>query len=414
MALPTCRTLLATSCLVWVFAADAVAAVDADRFRLALEAQLAAFGSKIELGSVAGRGEDIIITDVRVSSEKGPATTFPSVRLENVQAVRGGFNVGRVAVPTNTFPSPDGTVEFGGLTVTNITVPEQTAPRDVFFYWLGVDVSPMRFLNAAGQDIAKVSRIKMTGTPISTERDNTFAVEPFDVFIDTTLAPKTGTDPGADQGAVETLQALGLTRLNMRIASRGAWRMSDGRLTMDTTFQLRDAGTLGLKLGVKGYTLDVMHALNEASKVAAAATDKTIAGQESGGRGKKDIDGKTAMAFIGIAQQLSLSNVSFRFDDASLTGRLLDFTSRKNGVPRKDLVNQIKGMVPVLAMQTNDPTFATSAANAVSAFLDNPKSIEIRAEPPTPVSFMQLFAIGAAAPQALIKQLNVTIIANKP
>jgi hypothetical protein len=112
-------------------------------------------------------------------------------------------------------------------------------------------------------------------------------------------------------------------------------------------------------------------------------------------------------------QQLTLNSVSIRFDDASLTAKLLDLAAQKMGQPKEALINQYKGMLPVMAAQLQDPEFVTMLSNAVNAYLDNPKNIEIRTESAAPIPFAQIMATGMAQPQALIKTLGVQVIANQ-
>ncbi len=385
-----------------LFALPADAAVDSAKVRAAIEAQLAVSGAQIQLGSVDGRGDDIVVSDVRITDDKGEKTSIGSVTLESVTAVRGGFNIARITVPARSIPTGDGTFEFGGATINDLTLPEVGAPKDVVFYALGFDVGAMRLSTSAGQDIARSSRLRVVGTPIDANRETTFVMEPWDIFLDTTRVPRPDPDPAAD----EAMRALDLTKLDLRIASRGLWRLSDGRVTTDMTFNLRNAGTLTTTMDFSGYTPDVIDALSKIMKENATAPKATP-------QQKQDSDAQAGIAIIGIAQQMSLSVLSFRYEDASFAARALDYAAKKNGVSRRELVNQIKGMVPVLAIQTKDAEFTTRASNAVSAFLDNPKSLEIRAQPPAPASFMQLFAIGAVTPGALIKQLNVSVTANK-
>jgi hypothetical protein len=112
-------------------------------------------------------------------------------------------------------------------------------------------------------------------------------------------------------------------------------------------------------------------------------------------------------------QQLTFNTLSIRFDDSSFTGKIFDYAAKQQNKPREDLVNQVKGMVPVLAMQLQDAELAQKAAGAVSAYLDAPKNIEVKAAPPAPVSFAILAATGSMNPMALVKQLNLSVTANQ-
>jgi hypothetical protein len=69
-------------------------------------------------------------------------------------------------------------------------------------------------------------------------------------------------------------------------------------------------------------------------------------------------------------------------------------------------------MVPFGMAQLNNPELTTQVTNAVSAFLDNPKSLTISAEPENPVPFAVLMAGGMGDPTTLPKTLGVSVSAN--
>ena len=119
------------------------------------------------------------------------------------------------------------------------------------------------------------------------------------------------------------------------------------------------------------------------------------------------------MAMLGLMQQLSFTGASIRFDDASLTNKALDYAAKQQGAKRTDLVNQGKAILPMMAAQLGNAEFAQALGTAVSAYLDSPKNIEIKAAPAKPVPFAIIAAGGMADPKSLIKTLGVTVNANQ-
>lgn len=77
-----------------------------------------------------------------------------------------------------------------------------------------------------------------------------------------------------------------------------------------------------------------------------------------------------------------------------------------------DIKNQAKAIVPFLTTQLNNPELSTQITAAVTAYLDDPKSIEVAAAPASPVPFAQI-AAGAQNPMELPKLLGVTVKANE-
>ncbi len=55
----------------------------------------------------------------------------------------------------------------------------------------------------------------------------------------------------------------------------------------------------------------------------------------------------------------------------------------------------------------------TCRTEAVTKYLDDPQSLEVSAEPATPVPFSQIAAAGMANPLDLTKSLGVTVSANE-
>jgi hypothetical protein len=108
-----------------------------------------------------------------------------------------------------------------------------------------------------------------------------------------------------------------------------------------------------------------------------------------------------------------LVGMSLRFDDASIATKALDLMSKRMGQPKDALIAQAKGMAPILFMQLQDPEFSSVATKALSDFLDNPKSLEIKMAPGAPVPVAQIIASGMAAPATLVKQLGLTVVANQ-
>ena len=80
-------------------------------------------------------------------------------------------------------------------------------------------------------------------------------------------------------------------------------------------------------------------------------------------------------------QQLTFNSASIRWDDDSLTKKVLDFVASSQGQKPEDIANQAKAIVPFLMAQLNNAELTQQVTEAVTKYLDEPKSIEISAEP---------------------------------
>ncbi len=66
-----------------------------------------------------------------------------------------------------------------------------------------------------------------------------------------------------------------------------------------------------------------------------------------------------------------------RFDDDTLTNKVLDFVAAQQGMTKADIANQAKAIVPFMMAQLNNPELTAAVSAAVNAYLDNPKSLTI-------------------------------------
>jgi hypothetical protein len=190
---------------------------------------------------------------------------------------------------------------------------------------------------------------------------------------------------------------VGYSTVDGIITMKGSWNPTDGRMTVtEGAYDFKDVGRLNMTFDITGYTPALVKAMQE--------MNKTMEGQDESAKG---------LAMLGLIQQLSFNSMSLRFDDASLTGRIIDYAAKQAGQDKAAITNQTKAMIPFMVAQLQDPEFAAKVTEATSAYLDAPKSLEIKAAPAAPVPFALLIATGSTQPQALIKQLNVTVTANQ-
>jgi hypothetical protein len=117
------------------------------------------------------------------------------------------------------------------------------------------------------------------------------------------------------------------------------------------------------------------------------------------------------MSGMALMQGVSIVGTSVRYDDASLAGRLLDFFAASSGSERAEFVTGLKAMLPAMLAETGIPALNDLVVPPVSAFLDDPQSLEVRIAPPSPTSLLVLMA-AAANPAGLITALGLAVEAN--
>ncbi|YBV97817.1 hypothetical protein M1D80_13430 [Phyllobacteriaceae bacterium JZ32] len=391
----TARNLAAASALSLLMAGSALA-FEGNSVAERLKELYAAQGGQINYQSVETSGSTVVLKGASVRAPGTPAQEkaieLGDITLSNVSdAPDGGYNIGQAAIPDMTFPFEGTTISVKGMDMENLHLAPKSSsdPLASILYYQKAEIDEIT-VSQAGNDIAMLQDIVATVSPFKegTPIDYTWDVDK--IGIDMSKAP-----PSKGK---ETLTALGYEKITGHIDSRGSWSVPDGRFKLDQfDLVMDDGGTLGMTLDLGGYTLDFIKGVQETQATLADNPDNDAAG----------------LAMLGLLQQLTVNGASVRFDDASLTNKLLDYFANQQGSDRVTVINQAKAVLPLFAGYLKNAAFATQVTQAVSAYLDNPKSLEIRAAPSAPVPVAVLMATGSAQPEKLPDVLGVTVTANK-
>ena len=206
-------------------------------------------------------------------------------------------------------------------------------------------------------------------------------------------------DPSA--GAV--IEALGLTEISGNIVQEMTWNMADGHMNLSQfSFDFDEVGAIDITAEITGFTpavLDQIYAMQAQMAASGEATEEQAQAQ--------------MMQGMAIMQGVSIVGASVRYDDASLAGKLLDFFAASSGADRATFVEGIKAMLPGMIAETGLPALADLVVPPVSAFLDDPQSLEVKVAPASPTSLLVLMA-AAANPEGLIGALGLAVEANTP
>jgi hypothetical protein len=205
-------------------------------------------------------------------------------------------------------------------------------------------------------------------------------------------------DPSA--GAI--IEALGLTSIAGDVFMDMDWSMADGHMSVNEfSFDFADVGALDITAEITGFTpavLDQIYAM-QTSMGGSAPTEEQAQAQ--------------MMQGMALMQGVSIVSASVRYDDASLAGKLLDFFAAQSGADRATFVEGLKAMLPAMLAESGIPALNDLVVPPVSAFLDDPQSLEVKVAPPSPTSLLVLMA-AAANPAGLITALGLAVEANTP
>ena len=200
-----------------------------------------------------------------------------------------------------------------------------------------------------------------------------------------------GSSSMMDQGGM--LKQLGYSNLSFDIASTGKMSIKGDNLdyAFDVGLTGRDIATIKLALAAADIPMAVYSELQK---------------MQDGG---KQPDFTALMPQI---QAISLSGASVRFEDQSITKKVLPMIAAMQGMDEKTLIASVGPMMQMGLMQLQNQAFAEQTAAAVNSYLADPKSLTIAAKPAAPVKVSDLMTLNPNAPGEAITKLGVSVSAN--
>lgn len=360
-----------------------------------LKALAAAQGMDISWTGVTGDDSNLVLQGVTVkpAAEK-EALPIGDVKLEGVTEANGGYDIGTVSTSAFTHSKDGVTLDLSPFVIHDMTVPAEgaTGPMGSMMMYKSAELANMT-VKVADKTAFSMDGLAVEITPPADGKAMEFSLTTEKFNGDLTLVD--------DAQSKAVIDALGYQNISGNIEMAGTWQPADGKMELSKyDMSVDNAGTLGMTFDIGGYTLDFVKSMQEMQKKMAAQPE----GADNSAQG---------MAMLGLLQQLSFNGASIRFDDDSLTGKLLDYFGKQQGMSGKDIANQAKAIVPFGMAQLNNPELTAEVSAAVNKYLDDPQSLEISAEPPASVPFALIMAGGMSNPYDLPKTLGVHVKANE-
>ena len=396
--------LVATTGLATLIFIQPAMALDAEAFVDRIEAVYGTMGYELSFGPATLSGDTITVDGVTatITGEEpmvlDTELTFSGV-VENDD---GSYSVDSLTVPdidTEFASEPVGRLTLVDMVAEDLWLPpEGETGSEAMMQLVGrMSTGPL----TVSRDGVEIIRIDAMEAISEFTYDSADALESVASTLDVSniwadLSTVGEEEPEA--GAV--IAALGLTNISGNISQSMTWSMADGHLVVDQfLFDFADVGALDFTADISGFTPAVLDKLN-----ALQDSDLDPASEEAQTR--------QMMAGMEVAQALTVNGASIRYDDASLAGKLLDMFAAQSGADRASFVEGIKAMLPAMIAESGIPALADLVVPPVSAFLDDPQSLEVAVNPPTPTS---LLVLGAAAsnPASLIQALGLSVTANQ-
>ena len=190
-----------------------------------------------------------------------------------------------------------------------------------------------------------------------------------------------------------TLRQLGYSGLVFDLESDGKLDVGADKLGLDLNFAYigRDMGALRFSIGAGDIPLAVFNEVQKAN----------MSGKEP-----------DFTALMPELQNVSFSRFTFRFEDSSITKKVLPIAAAMQGMDEATMVASTGAMLQIGLMQLKNQAFTDQVVGAVNRFLKDPQSITLAIKPAAPLKVQELMMLNPATPGEAIDKLGVSVSAN--
>lgn len=396
------RITLASAALVFAGAGSAFA-LDADDFGAKFRNVAKLMGISVDFATASVEGDSVILSDFTFvipgeeAAEVPGALTFSGV-VENSD---GSYSAQTATIDDIAFEDEEVSLSFSNVLAEGITIPA-TATLD----------------NAIEVANNLYERISAGPLLVSVEGSEVFAIDSIEAWID---APESDREFGSgyaiegiradlsdipDAEARAVIAAFGVEQLSGQSAGYALWNIDTGRMEItEASFTFENLGKLDVTGVITGYTEAFYRDMMKTSL-------KMVETLEAGDISTLEQSEQINEAMLAQFAQLQIERLSVRYDDDSLFMKTLDFIGAEQGIDGATFASGLKFMVPMMLTEVQNAEFTAMVSSAVNAFIDDPRNIEIAAEPTTPVGFDALADV-EEDPLALIDILNIKVRANQ-
>lgn len=371
------RFALGGAAIILVYGAAPASAADANQIADALVAALTASGeSKASFDSASAAGDDVTVTNLKVDGDDGSSVTIPTVFITNAQPrSQGGFTASALSFDNATMLSDGNTITWGVASATDALVPSADEIKSK------AKVRPFSTMNIANMKISGGELpvpLDIANVGVAVDLDDGGLPRDFSLNVASINIPAEFI-ANADNDFQQLVEGLGYDSFVVNLMVEGGYETAQDRLTLRSfAIDAPEVGKFTLATTISGV---------KASDLASDQSPDALA------------NGK-------------LESLTMRFDNAGVVERALDMQAKMMGASREDIVAQLNGALPFMLNAINNPPFQEKVAKAAQAFLSNPQSLTITANPAQPVPFQEIMGSAMAAPQTLPDALAIDVTAN--
>ncbi|PDT11591.1 hypothetical protein [Rhizobium sp. M1] len=370
-------------------------ALDGANLLKKINAAYEAQGGTISADGVNIDGTTVTLKNVTFKPTGGESLPIGEVTLSGVEEDEdGGYYIEEAAFPDINKTGDGVTVTAQELTLGGISVPATSGgdTLDTMMLYETAHTGPLKVV----KDGAEVFSVLQSDMNLTLREDESGF--DFDGAFKSMKADLSKTDDPKTKDAIEK---LALQHVQGDITMKGAWELGPGTIDVsEIAFDFTNIGKLNLGFKISGYTMPFVKSMQDAMKESEANPNKEQAQQALG------------LAMLGLMQQLSFEGAQVRFEDASITKRALDYAGAQQNISGKQMADSLKAMTPIMLAQLNIPELQNAVSAAVNTFLDDPKSLTVKAAPEKPVPFPTIVGAAMGAPNTLPQVLGVKVSAN--
>ncbi|MBB3310870.1 hypothetical protein FHT78_002614 [Rhizobium sp. BK196] len=387
--------LMLSSAAILSFAGSAFALDGQDLLKKINAAYSQQGGMVVAADSVDIDGTTVTLKNVSFKPAGGEAVSIGEVTLSGVEEQDGGsYYIEEAAFPDINSSKDGVTISASDLTLGGISVPAQP----------GDSIDAMLFAESAHTGAIKVTKDGMeTFSVLESDMNATLREDASGFDFDGAFKSLKAdlSQAGDTPESNEAIEKLALQHIQGDISMKGGWDLEPGTVDLsEISFDFTNIGKLNFGFKISGYTLAFIKSMQDAITQSEANPNKEEAQQAFG------------FAMLGLAQQLNFEAAQIRFEDASITKRALEYAGSKQNVSGQQMANSLKAMTPIMLAQLNIPELQNAISAAVSTFLDNPKSLTVKATPDKPVAFPMIIGAAMGAPNTVPQMLGVKVSAN--
>jgi len=354
---------------------------------------------EITFNSATAEGDTIILSDWNIPAlgkSKAAQILDRTLTFTGVsETADGGYTAQQASVDDIDFTKDDVNLVLRNVVFNNISLPGDPA-NDVLGSMLisqGMSAGPL-VVNIGGTDVFRIDSIA-TSSIINADQsavDGSYKVT--GIYGDLSQVN--------ERDAKQILTVFGITELNARMDGSFSWNLDDGNLIVnESSITIDNIGKLNVTLNLLGYTLDVVKQL-QASNKELAGVDPTSSEYQT----------RSLQMLMGVVTRLSFNGFGLRFDDDSITDKVIAMLGEQNGMSRQDMIDAVSALAPAMMADVAPPELIKQVVDGVTSFIKSPQSIEIVSRPKAPLPFLSIMT-AAQDPSAVLDMLNVSVQANQ-